>query len=111
MATTPEEGGTSIPGRALSDEQSALAQKLIDYLKGKWGDPPPNCPFCRTNLWIADPQVVLFPTASGEGAASGAGIPVFLIRCDNCGTQYPLGVAASGLWEDALGEPPPPPRN
>jgi hypothetical protein len=84
----------------VTDQGEHRAKRILDYLKEKWGDPPPNCPFCHQSDWRVDPVPVLFQRVN---APAGVGLPTFLVWCGNCGFEASISVQHAGLW-DALSD-------
>jgi hypothetical protein len=56
-----------------------MAERAVQWITEKWGDPPPACPFCGTNSWAVGERLVV-----EQGWATDSVRPMLPVTCDNC---------------------------
>src|SRR4051812_32542365 len=92
-------GTTSLQRAVRSAAADAADSKrtaaFIEWLREKWGDPAPPCPYCGTQHWTVGEQLVeLRPVR--DDIADGS-YPVFTVSCDNCGQTVFIALEHTGL--------------
>jgi hypothetical protein len=71
-------------------------QKLIEYLKLKWG--PRSCPMCSGGPWnVQDSTYLLMEYNEGGLVVGGPIIPVVPVICANCGNTVLVNAVVSGV--------------
>lgn len=76
-------------------------QKLIKFLKDKWGSV--ECPLCHSNRWTVQNRVFELREFHRGGMVIGSGpiVPVVPITCENCGNTVLVNAIIAGVVEAA----------
>lgn len=83
----------------LLARQSARQDKVIAFLKSRWGDQDDDtpCPYCGVEDWYVDPVPIVDQRVGGP---VGTGLPAFVVLCQNCGNQVYINANIAGVFDE-----------
>ena len=85
-----------LPPDALTSSEQAQWEAALEWLKEKWGEPPPECPYCRARNWSVG---VPGRAPRGEKVTGWMALS-FPVVCTNCGNTVFVDAVLAGVVQE-----------
>jgi hypothetical protein len=100
--TSPQDRSRNpvLPPDTLTSEEEQQWHTALEWLKDKWGEPAPECPYCRAKNWSVG---VPGRAPRGERVTGWMALS-FPVVCTNCGNTVFVDAVLAGVVPESESE-------